>query len=122
MRVRTICPLVVMSMSSSFSVTVSAPTTLPVLSPVFIVMMPLPPRFWRAVIVERRPFADPVFARDQKHRLVVHDRDRHDVIALVRPNAPNADGVAALVAQLLLVKAQAHAFGRDEDDLVVAAR
>ena len=75
-----------------------------------------------AVIVERRPLADTVFARDQKHRLVVYQSDRHHVITLHRPNAPNPDGVAALVAQLVLMKTQTHAIGRDEDDLVVATR
>ena len=43
---RTIWPPAVMSMISSVSFTVSAPTTPPVLSPVFMVMMPLPPRDW----------------------------------------------------------------------------
>ena len=85
-------------------------------------MMPLPPRDLRAVIVERRPFADSVLARDQQHGVVVHEGDRHDVIAFLRANAPNADRVAALVAQLFLVKAQAHSLVRDENDLVVAIR
>ena len=35
-----------------------------------------------AVIVERRPFADPVFARDQQHGVRIHDRDRDDVVRL----------------------------------------
>ena len=72
------------------------------------------------VIVKRRPFADPVLARDQQHRRRVHDRDGNDVIAFLRANSPDANGVASLVAQLFFVKAQAHSFRGDEDDLVVA--
>ena len=43
-----------------------------------------------------------------------------DVVAFVRADAPDADGVAALIAQLLFVEANAHAFVGDEDDFVVA--
>ena len=50
----------------------------------------------------------------------IHDGDRDDVIAFVRTNAPDADRVAALIAQLLLVKAEAHPFLGDQDDLVIA--
>ena len=42
------------------------------------------------------------------------------IIALLRPDAPDADGVAALVAQFLLGEAHAHAFLGDEHDLVDA--
>ena len=72
------------------------------------------------VIIKRRPFADPVLARDQQHRRRVYDRDGNDVIIFLRPNSPDADGVAPLIAQLFFVKAQTHPFFGDEDDLVVA--
>ena len=66
-----------MSMISSASLTVSAPTTLPVLSVVFIVMMPLPPRDWTAVFAEIGALADAVFAGDQQ-RGVGHDHRQGD--------------------------------------------
>ncbi len=43
-----------------------------------------------------------------------------DQIAFFRANPPNADRVAALIAQLLFVETQAHSFLGDEDDFVVA--
>ena len=55
-----------MSMISSASLTVSAPTTLPVFSLVFMVMMPLPPRDWLAVFAKIGAFADAVFAGHQQ--------------------------------------------------------
>ena len=67
-------------------------------------------------------FADAVFAGDEQHGVVVHQRGGDDVVALLRPDAPDADGVAALVAQLFFVEADAHAFVGDEHDLVEAAR
>ena len=73
-----------------------------------------------AVIIERRAFADPVLARDEQHRCRIHNRDGNDVVAFLRTNSPDADGVASLVAQLFFVKTQTHAFLGDENELVVA--
>src|SRR3712207_5537251 len=41
-----------------------------------------------AVIIERSALADAVLARDQQHRILVHDRTRDHVIAFFRTNAP----------------------------------
>ena len=85
-------------------------------------MMPLPPRVLFSVIVERCSFADSVLARDQQHCVWIDNRDRDHLVLLVRTNSPDADRVSALIAQLLFVKAQAHSFLRDQNDLVVAIR
>ena len=75
-----------------------------------------------AVVVERRSFANPILARDQQHRVWIDNRNRHDVVLFVWPNPPHAHRVAPLIAQLFLVKAQAHSFLCDQDDFVVAVR
>src|SRR5207247_8342885 len=74
------------------------------------------------VIIEWRSFADAIFAGDQQHGVWIDDGDCHNMIGLLRANSPDADGVAALIAQLFLMEAQAHSVFCDEDDLVVAVR
>ena len=73
-----------------------------------------------AVIVERRALADAVFAGDQKHRAVIDQRDRYDDVALIGSNAPDANRIPSLIAQLLFVETQAHSFLGNEHDLVIA--
>src|SRR4030095_14752330 len=74
------------------------------------------------VIIEPRPFATSIFAGDQQHGVWIDNGDRHDVIAFPRANSPNADCIAALIAQLFFVKSQAHSILGDEHDLVIAIR
>ena len=73
-----------------------------------------------AVLVESGALADAVFAGDEQHGVLVHEGRADDVVALLRADAPDADRVAALVAQFLLVEANAHAVVRDEHDFVEA--
>ena len=89
--VRTVWPWEVVSITSSVSVTLSAPTTQPTLSVVFMVMMPLPPRPWRRYSSNGVRFADAVFAGDKQSGIGVDDFDADDVIALLGPDAPDAD-------------------------------
>src|SRR5262249_41579544 len=74
------------------------------------------------IIIERRAFADPIFASYEQHSVWIDDRDGHDMIAFLRTNSPDAHGVAPLIAQLFFVEAQAHSIFRDKNDLVVAVR
>jgi hypothetical protein len=77
---RTIWPPAVMSMISSSSRTVRAPTTPPVLSVVFMVMMPLPPRVCCPVLVEAGAFADAVLAGDQQGGFGHDDGEGDDAV------------------------------------------
>ena len=81
-------------------------------------MTPLPPRDCSAVFLERRALAEAVLAGDEQHRVVVHERRADDVIAFLRADAPDADGVAALVAHFLFVETNAHPVVGDEHDFV----
>src|SRR5262249_29708121 len=75
-----------------------------------------------AVVVEGSAFADTMLARDEEHGAHIDNGERDDVIFFIRANSPDADGVAALVAELLFVEAQAHAVHGDEDELVIPVR
>ena len=75
-----------------------------------------------AVIIEWRAFADPVLTSDEKHRVWIDNRDRDHPIFFVWTNAPDANCVASLVAQLFFMKAQTHSFFRDQNQLVVPVR
>jgi len=72
------------------------------------------------VIIKRRPFSDSILARNQQHRRRIHDRAGNNVIIFLRPNSPNTDSIASLIAQLFFVKPQAHSFLGNEDELVVS--
>src|SRR6266446_5945948 len=74
------------------------------------------------VIIKRRAFADSIFASDEQHGVWIDNGVGHDMVAFLRANSPNADSVAALIAQLFFMEAQAHSVCCDEDDLVVAVR
>jgi hypothetical protein len=74
------------------------------------------------VIIEWRPFANSIFAGDQQHGVWIDNGDGHYVVAFLGANSPNADRVAALIAQLFFVKSQAHSILGDEHDLVIAIR
>src|SRR5882724_7336576 len=74
------------------------------------------------VIIKRRPLADSIFASDEQHSVWIDNGVGHDMVAFLRANSPNADSVAALIAQLFFMEAQAHSVFRDQDDLVVAVR
>ena len=69
-----------------------------------------------------RAFADSIFAGHQQHRVWIDNGDRHDVIVFLGANSPDANRVAALVAQLFFVKSQTHSVFRDEHDFVVPIR
>src|SRR5204862_6421672 len=74
------------------------------------------------VFVERRALTDSVLTSHKEHRVRIDNGNSNDVIVFLRANSPNADGVAALIAQLLFMETQAHSFSGDEHDLVVAVR
>ena len=81
--VRTVWPWAVLSMISSASVTVRAPTTLPTLSVVLMVMMPLPPLFWTRYSSNGVRYANAVFAGHQQRGVRVDNLNADDVIAFV---------------------------------------
>src|SRR5207249_9238427 len=72
-----------------------------------------------AIIIERRSLADAILTGHQQPRSPIDNGDCNYVVFLVWPNPPYAHSVARLIAQLLLMKAQAHSFFRDQDDLVI---
>ena len=71
------------------------------------------------VIIEWRSFADTVFTGHEQHRIWIDNRDGDDMVVFPWSNAPDADGISSLIAQLLFVEAEAHAFFRNENNLVV---
>ena len=75
-------------------------------------MMPLPPRdcmrYSSNGVRLPMPFSPATSSIAFGFTIAIAD----DVVALVRTDAPDADGVAALIAQFLLVEADAHAFAR----------
>src|SRR5205823_13377667 len=75
-----------------------------------------------AVIIERRSFADAVFAGNKKRCVWIDNRNRDRPSFLVRTNSPDANRVSTLVSQLFLMKTETHSFFRDQDELVVSAR
>ena len=101
--------------------TVSAPTTSPVLSVVFIVMMPLPPRDWMRYSSKSVRLPMPFSPATSKLASGTTTASATTSSLLLQPDAADADGGAALIAHFLLVKADAHAFAGDEHDLVMAA-
>src|SRR5204863_985678 len=56
------------------------------------------------VIIKRRPFSDPVLARNQQHRRRINDRAGNNMIIFLRANSPHSDGIASLITQLLFMK------------------
>src|SRR4029453_2930876 len=74
------------------------------------------------VFVEGRAFADSVFTSHKQQGIRIDNGDGYGVIAFLRPNSPNAHGVAALITQLLFMKTQAHSFFSDQHDLVISVR
>src|SRR4029453_619531 len=75
-----------------------------------------------AVIIERCSLADAILAGHEQHRAWINNGEGNDVIVLSWPNTPYTNGVASLIAQLLLMKGQTHAFFRNENWLVVSVR
>src|SRR5215813_5001498 len=73
-----------------------------------------------AVFRERRLLAETV-AGDAQHLLVAfHGDDADHVIVVAQRDAAHAAGLAPLVAHLLLVEADGHAFVRGQEDLLRA--
>ena len=116
--IRTIWPPAVISMISSVSRTVSAPTTPPVLSPVFIVMMPLPPRDLDAVFVKAGAFADAILAGDQQRRVGDNNRRGDEGVAGFQADAAHAARRAAHRAHVGFAEADAHAILGDQHHVV----
>ena len=119
--VRTIWPCWVRSMISSASVTVSAPTTRPVFSLVFIVMMPLPPRDWTRYSSKAVRLPMPFSPATSSVASGIDDGQRDDAVVLVERDAAHAGGGAAHGADVRFLEADAHALAGDEDRLARAA-
>ena len=71
------------------------------------------------VIIERRSLADAILTRHEQHRAWIDNGYSDDVVVFFRANPPDTHCVAALIAQLFFMEAQAHTLFRDENDFVV---
>ena len=119
--VRTIWPCCVSSMISSLSMTVSAPTTRPVFSLVFIVMMPLPPRDWVRYSSNNVRLPMPFSPATSSVAFVSTTAKRDDDVFLVQRDAAHAGGGPAHGAHVRFLEADAHALAGDENRLARAA-
>ena len=111
-----------MSIISSASRTVSAPATPPVLSVVFIVMTPLPPRLCTRYSSKLVRFPRPFSPATSSCASLLTNGCADHIIAFLGANPPDANGVATLVAHFLLIEANAHPVMGYEHDFILAGR